>query len=57
MFKAIDENNDGGVSFDEWLAFALSHYKTAAEALPKVGLPELWSIIDRFLINWSSVIC
>jgi len=35
MFKAIDENNDGGVSFDEWLAFALSHYKTAAEALPK----------------------
>ena len=41
MFKAIDENNDGGVSFDEWLAFALSHYKTAAEALPKVRLPDL----------------
>jgi hypothetical protein len=36
--QKIDENNDGGVSFDEWLAFALSTYKTiCAASLPKVN--------------------
>lgn len=36
LFMKIDENNDGGVSFDEWLAFALGNYKTiCATALPK----------------------
>merc|ERR1711915_536406 len=36
MFKKIDENNDGGVSFDEWLNFALTQYKDiCATALPK----------------------
>ena len=27
LFTKIDENNDGGISFDEWLGFALGHYK------------------------------
>ena len=27
LFKKIDENEDGGISFDEWLAFALKHYR------------------------------
>jgi len=27
QFKAIDENGDGAVSFNEWLAFAYEHYK------------------------------
>jgi len=27
QFKAIDENGDGGISFDEWLNFAYTHYK------------------------------
>merc|ERR1712215_163384 len=27
QFKAIDENGDGAVSFDEWLNFAYEHYK------------------------------
>merc|ERR1712032_1284591 len=26
MFKAIDENGDGSVSFDEWLSFAKKNY-------------------------------
>jgi len=28
QFKAIDENGDGAVSFDEWLNFAYNHYKS-----------------------------
>ena len=27
MFKAIDENGDGSVSFDEWLGFAYKNYQ------------------------------
>jgi len=27
QFRAIDENGDGAVSFDEWLNFAYEHYK------------------------------
>merc|ERR1712055_53304 len=27
MFKAIDENGDGSVSFDEWLSFAYKNYQ------------------------------
>jgi len=30
QFAAIDENGDGAVSFDEWLGFAYSHYKSQA---------------------------
>ena len=29
MFKAIDENGDGSVSFDEWLGFAYKNYQVA----------------------------
>jgi len=39
LFKKIDENNDGGISFDEWLAFALTHYRSVTSALPK-GLAD-----------------
>ena len=35
LFKKIDENNDGAVSFDEWLSFAISHYKSKSSELPK----------------------
>jgi len=28
QFKAIDENGDGGVSFDEWLGFAYKNYQS-----------------------------
>merc|ERR1712128_354300 len=28
QFRAIDENGDGGISFDEWLNFAYTHYQT-----------------------------
>ena len=28
QFKAIDENGDGGISFDEWLNFAYTHYQS-----------------------------
>jgi len=28
QFKAIDENGDGAVSFDEWLGFAYKHYQS-----------------------------
>lgn len=38
LFAKIDENGDGGVSFDEWLAFALAEYKSiCASALPTVN--------------------
>ena len=29
MFKAIDENGDGSVSFDEWLGFAYKNYQVS----------------------------
>jgi len=35
LFKQIDENNDGGISFDEWLAFALKRYRGFTASLPK----------------------
>lgn len=35
LFKKIDENEDGGISFDEWLAFALKHYSSFADVLTK----------------------
>jgi len=35
LFKQIDENADGGISFDEWLSFALKHYRTFSSSLPK----------------------
>jgi Ca2+-binding EF-hand superfamily protein len=35
LFKQIDENNDGGISFDEWLAFALKRYTGFSDNLPK----------------------
>jgi len=35
LFKTIDENNDGAISFDEWLAFVLKRYEELVTALPK----------------------
>jgi len=35
LFKKIDQNDDGGISFDEWLAFALQHYREQTASLPK----------------------
>ena len=32
--SAIDDNNDGAISFDEWLAFALSKYRGQVGTLP-----------------------
>ena len=29
MFKAIDDNGDGSVSFDEWLNFAYKNYQVS----------------------------
>ena len=33
MFKAIDENGDGSVSFDEWLGFAYKNYQVAFDLI------------------------
>jgi len=35
LFKSIDDNNDGAISFDEWLAFVMKRYKGLVAALPK----------------------
>jgi len=35
LFKTIDQNNDGAISFDEWLAFVLKRYEGLVAALPK----------------------
>jgi len=35
LFKEIDANGDGGISFDEWLDHALKHYKAVTGSLPK----------------------
>jgi len=35
FFKQIDENNDGSVAFEEWLSFALDHYTSKSNELPK----------------------
>lgn len=34
QFKAIDENGDGGIAFDEWLGFAYKNYQAQAKSLP-----------------------
>jgi len=36
LFKKIDENGDGAISFDEWLAFVLARYKGLVTSLPPV---------------------
>ena len=35
FFNAIDDNGDGSVAFEEWLTFALEHYKSKSSELPK----------------------
>ena len=35
IFKQIDENGDGSVAFEEWLTFAMEHYKSKSAELPK----------------------
>ena len=37
MFKAIDENGDGSVSFDEWLGFAYKNYQVGGVGVGDVG--------------------
>jgi len=34
LFNKIDDNGDGAISFDEWLAFVLAKYKGLVESLP-----------------------
>jgi len=34
LFAKIDDNNDGAISFDEWLSFAMKHYTESVAALP-----------------------
>jgi len=34
LFSKIDDNNDGAISFDEWLSFAMVHYKENVAGLP-----------------------
>merc|ERR1711936_373574 len=46
QFRAIDENGDGAVSFDEWLNFAYEHYKN--QKLP-VAFDKLEK--DQFVSN------
>ena len=36
LFKEIDENNDGSISFNEWLLFCMKIYKSHLPELPKV---------------------
>ena len=38
MFKAIDENGDGSVSFDEWLGFAYKNYQVAIILFVVLGI-------------------
>ena len=35
LFKSIDDNNDGAISFDEWLAFVMKRYRGFVASLPK----------------------
>ena len=36
LFRSIDENNDGAISFNEWLTFALQTYAARSRELAKV---------------------
>ena len=36
FFKQIDENGDGSVAFEEWLSFALEHYRSKSSEMPQV---------------------
>ena len=35
FFRRIDENGDGAVAFEEWLTFALGHYRDKSSELPR----------------------
>jgi len=37
LFKKIDDNGDGAISFDEWLSYAMQQYKAEVAALPKAA--------------------
>merc|ERR1712032_885501 len=37
LFKKIDDNGDGAISFDEWLAFVINKYKGLVSGLPALG--------------------
>ena len=34
FFTRIDDNGDGSITFDEWLAFALKHYQEKGSQIP-----------------------
>ena len=38
QFKAIDENGDGAVSFDEWLSFAYKNYQVMRRIMYMIAI-------------------
>ena len=46
MFKKMDENGDGSISFDEWLSFSL------AEIISKVAVKECAPSINK-INSWA----
>merc|ERR1712001_217664 len=49
LFKKIDDNGDGAISFDEWLSYAMQQYKAEVAALPKAA----YEMEKDDFISWS----
>ena len=45
QFKAIDENGDGAVSFDEWLGFAYKNYQVSWSLMARVIMATMEMVI------------
>ena len=50
FFRRIDENGDGAVAFEEWLTFALAHYRDKSSELPRAfDSLDRWELGARYL--------
>ena len=52
FFRRIDENGDGAVAFEEWLTFALAHYRDKSSELPRAfDSLDRWAFGARYLLS------
>ena len=52
FFRRIDENGDGAVAFEEWLTFALGHYRDKSSELPRAfDSLDRWELVLDIYIS------
>ena len=56
FFRRIDENGDGAVAFEEWLTFALGHYRDKSSELPRAfDSLDRWALVLDIYISTNLV--